>query len=38
VFTWPTAPKRLLRVSAQAYDEPAEYAALSSALVAELAA
>ena len=34
VFTWPAPPHRLVRISAQAYNEPAEYEALASALVA----
>jgi isopenicillin-N epimerase len=32
VFTWPAPPERLIRVSAQAYNEPAEYEALAAAL------
>jgi len=32
VFTWPTPPRRHVRISAQAYNEPAEYAALAQAL------
>jgi isopenicillin-N epimerase len=32
VFTWPAPPRRHLRISAQAYNEPAEYAALAQAL------
>jgi isopenicillin-N epimerase len=34
VFTWPASPHRLVRVSAQAYNERAEYEALASALAA----
>lgn len=34
VFTWPASPQRLVRVSAQAYNERAEYEALASALAA----
>ncbi len=36
IFTWPAPPQRLVRVSAQAYNEPAEYEALAAALRAEL--
>lgn len=36
VFTWPAPPRRLLRISAQAYNESAEYEALVGALRAEL--
>jgi isopenicillin-N epimerase len=36
VFPWPAPPERLLRISAQAYNEPAEYEALAAALSAEL--
>ena len=36
IFTWPAPPHRLVRISAQAYNEPAEYEALASALRAEL--
>ncbi len=36
VFTWPAAPQRLVRISAQAYNEPAEYEALAAALRVEL--
>ena len=36
VFTWPAPPTRFVRVSAQAYNEPAEYEALATALRAEL--
>lgn len=34
VFTWPASPQRLVRVSAQAYNERAEYEALANALAA----
>jgi isopenicillin-N epimerase len=33
---WPAPPRRLLRVSAQIYNRPADYAALAAALRAEL--
>lgn len=36
VFTWPTAPKRLIRVSAQQYNTIDDYARLATALRAEL--
>jgi isopenicillin-N epimerase len=32
VITWPAAPRRLLRVSAQAYNTPSQYARLAEAL------
>ena len=32
VFTWPAAPRRVLRISAQAYNDPAQYALLAQAL------
>jgi isopenicillin-N epimerase len=38
VFTWPAPPRRLLRVSAQAYNAADEYERLARALVRELAA
>ncbi|MFN7955879.1 MAG: aminotransferase class V-fold PLP-dependent enzyme [bacterium] len=36
VNNWPAWPKRLLRLSAQLYNEPADYARLATALVAQL--
>jgi len=36
IFTWPRAPVRHVRVSAQAYNEPDEYERLAGALRAEL--
>jgi isopenicillin-N epimerase len=36
VFTWPAPPERLIRISAQAYNERAEYEALAAALREEL--
>jgi isopenicillin-N epimerase len=36
IMTWPRAPQRHVRVSAQAYNERSEYEALARALVAEL--
>lgn len=36
VVPWPEIPKRLLRISAAVYNEPAEYARLAEALRAEL--
>ena len=36
VFTWPTAPQRLIRVSAQQYNSLDDYARLATALRAEL--
>jgi isopenicillin-N epimerase len=36
VFTWPAPPERLIRVSAQAYNEIGEYEALAQALGREL--
>lgn len=36
IFTWPAPPRRLVRISAQAYNEPAEYEALVAALRTEL--
>ncbi len=38
VMSWPTAPRRLLRISAQLYNSPDEYARLAVALAKELAA
>lgn len=35
-FTWPEAPRRHMRISAQAYDEAGEYETLAKALRAEL--
>ncbi len=35
VFYWPSPPQRLLRISAQAYNHPAQYERLAEALVAE---
>ncbi len=32
VFNWPAAPRKLLRISAQAYNNFAQYEALASAL------
>jgi hypothetical protein len=32
VSSWPAPPRRLLRISAQAYNEPGEYEALAGAL------
>jgi isopenicillin-N epimerase len=37
VMLWPQAPKRVLRVSAQLYNEPAEYERLADALRREIA-
>ena len=37
VMTWPRAPQRLLRVSAQAYNETRQYRALADVLAARLA-
>ena len=37
VNNWPAWPKRLLRLSAQLYNEPADYPRLANALVAQLA-
>lgn len=36
VMPWPTAPQRLIRVSAQHYNDPADYESLASALRTEL--
>ena len=38
VMSWPAAPHRLLRISAQLYNGPQHYARLAEALSAELAA
>ncbi len=38
IVVWPAAPKRLVRISAQVYNRPAEYDRLGDALVQELAA
>ena len=37
IFTWPAAPKRLIRVSAQIYNQRAQYERLADALASELA-
>ncbi|HLL53672.1 MAG TPA: aminotransferase class V-fold PLP-dependent enzyme [Myxococcaceae bacterium] len=37
IVPWPRPPRRLIRVSAQLYNRPAEYRKLATALVAELA-
>jgi isopenicillin-N epimerase len=37
VMPWPRPPRRLLRISAQLYNQPAEYTRLAAALVRELA-
>jgi len=36
VVPWPASPRRLIRISAQAYNRPAEYEKLAAALVTEL--
>jgi hypothetical protein len=36
-MTWPKPPQRLVRISAQAYNEHGEYEALAAALRTELA-
>jgi isopenicillin-N epimerase len=36
VVAWPEAPRRLVRISAHAYNEPAEYERLAAALTAEI--
>jgi isopenicillin-N epimerase len=36
VFTWPRSPARLISISAEVYNEPAEYRALAEALRVEL--
>jgi isopenicillin-N epimerase len=38
IVVWPGAPRRLVRISAQIYNDPAEYDRLGDALVEELAA
>ena len=38
VFTWPTPPDRVLRISAHLYNEPGDYDRLAEALAAELGA
>jgi isopenicillin-N epimerase len=38
VMSWPAPPRRLLRISAQLYNEPDHYARLAKALGEELAA
>jgi isopenicillin-N epimerase len=38
IIPWPAPPRRLVRVSAQLYNEDADYAALAAALTAEIAA
>jgi isopenicillin-N epimerase len=38
IVPWPSPPKRLVRISAQLYNRPAEYRRLADALTAELAA
>ncbi|MFO0577164.1 MAG: aminotransferase class V-fold PLP-dependent enzyme [Polyangia bacterium] len=37
VIPWPQAPRRLIRISAQIYNQPAEYTRLGAALLRELA-
>ena len=37
IMRWPAAPKRLLRISAQLYNNPEQYARLAQALREELA-
>ena len=38
IMSWPSAPRRLLRISAQLYNDPSHYARLADALRKELAA
>ena len=37
IISWPKAPRRHVRISAQIYNEPADYDRLAEALAAELA-
>jgi isopenicillin-N epimerase len=38
IMSWPAPPRRLIRISAQLYNEPAQFARLADALAKELAA